>query len=219
MVTVAAKISIYQLLLLLHTSITELSVLSHAHLCRRFCFLFFVFCFFLRLRVAQKTCTSFNMYSVYFQAQLHIAKTTSPSHPQKKQSFSLRHNKALAYIPSARSSLLLLQHMASKAREGRQPVRQTSSLPGPRTTDGPVGHVSRGEQKAQPASQQSPGPASGCESPIEQRSRDRVPRNNGVEADRGFCRMPRGNDNIHLVLGSTNTINQIMLCCLFSCFV
>ena len=31
--------------------------------------------------------------------------------------------------------------------------------------------------------------------------------------------MPGGNDNIHLVLGCTNTINQMLLCCLFSCFV
>ena len=29
---------------------------------------------------------------------------------------------------------------------------------------------------------------------------DRVPRNNGVEADRGFSCMPRGDDNRHLVL-------------------
>ena len=144
MATVTAKISNYQLLLLLHTSITELSVLSQAHLFR--------FLFFLRLRVAPKTCTSINLYSVYFQARLHISNTTSPSHPQKKRSFSLRHNKALAYIPSAKSSLLLLQHIASKGREGCQPVRQTSSLSGP-PTDGFVGHVSRGEQKAQTASQ------------------------------------------------------------------
>ena len=109
--------------------------------------------------------------------------------------------------------------MASKAREGCQPVRQTSSLPGPRSTDGSVGHVSRGEQKAQPASQQSLGTVSACEGLIEQGSRDRVPRNSDVEDDRGFPRMPRGNDNIRLVLGYTNTINQIMLCCLLNSFV
>ena len=137
--------------------------------------------------MAQKTRTSINLYSVYFQVELHIAKTTSPSHPQKKQSLSLRHDKALAYIPSARSSLLLLQHIHGKqgSRKGCQPVRQTSSLPGP-STDGSVGHVSRGKQQAQTASQQSPGAASACEGLIEQESRDRVPWSNGVEADRFF---------------------------------
>ena len=51
------------------------------------------------------------------------AKTSSHSHPQK-QSLSLRYNKALACIPPARS-WLLLRVMASTAREGCQPVRQT----------------------------------------------------------------------------------------------
>ena len=101
--------------------------------------------------------------------------------------------------------------MASETREGCQPVRQTSFLPGP-PTDGSVGHVSRGEQKAQIASQQSPDTASACEDLIEQGSCDHVPRNNGVEAERVFSRMPRGNDNNrHLVLRYTNTTNQ-MLC-------
>ena len=100
--------------------------------------------------------------------------------------------------------------MASKARESCQPVRKTSSLPGP-PTDGSVGRVSRGEQKAQTVSQQFPGTTSAYEGLIEQGSCDRVPRNNSVEADRGFSRMPKGNDNIHLVLRCTNTINQ-MLC-------
>ena len=59
-----------------------------------------------------------------------------------------------------------------------------SSLPGPPTEDGSVGHVSRGEQKAQTASQKSPGTASACEGLIELGSCDRVPRNNGVEADK-----------------------------------
>ena len=69
--------------------------------------------------------------------------------------------------------------MASKAREGCQPVRQTSSLPGP-PTDGSVGYVvSRCEQKAQTASQQSPGTASACDDLIALGSCDRVPRNNG----------------------------------------
>ena len=63
-----------------------------------------------------------------------------------------------------------------------------------------VGHVSRGEQKAQTASQQSPGTASACEGLIELGSCSRVPRNNGVKADRVFSRTPRGNDNRHLVL-------------------
>ncbi|CAN0448444.1 unnamed protein product, partial [Ascophyllum nodosum] len=161
-----------------------------------FLFSSFSFAVFLRLRVAQKTCASIYLCYVYSQARLHIAKITSPSHPQK-QSLSLRHSKALAYIPSARSSLLL-QHIASNAREGCQPVRQTSSLPGP-PTHGSVGHVSRGEQKAKTASQQCPGTASACEGLIEQGSCDRVPRNNSVEADRGFLRMPRGNDIRHPV--------------------
>ena len=65
---------------------------------------------------------------------------------------------------------------------------------------GPVGHVSRGEQKAQTASQQSPGTASAGEGLVELGSCDRVPRNNSVEADRGFSRRPRGNDNIHFAL-------------------
>ena len=95
--------------------------------------------------------------------------------------------------------------MASNAREGCQPVRQTSSLPGP-LADGSVGHVSRAEQKAQTASQQCPGTASACEGLIEQGSCDCVPRNDGVEADRGFSRMPRGNDNRHSVHRCTNTI-------------
>ena len=70
--------------------------------------------------------------------------------------------------------------MTSKAREGCQPVRKTSSLTG-RPSDGSVGHVvSRGEQKAQTASQQSPGTTSACEGLIEQGSCDRVPRNNAV---------------------------------------
>ena len=62
-------------------------------------------------------------------------------------------------------------------------------------TDGSVGQVSRGEQKAQTASQQSPGTDSAWEGLIELGSCDRVSRNNGVEADIGFSRTPRGNDN------------------------
>ena len=76
--------------------------------------------------------------------------------------------------------------MASKAREGCQPVRQTSSLPG-LPTDASVGHVSRGEQKAHNTSQQSPGTTSACEGLIEQGI--------CVKAERDFSRTPRGNDN------------------------
>ena len=54
-----------------------------------------------------------------------------------------------------------------------------SSLPGPptETEDESVGHVSRGEQKAQTASQKSPGTASACEGLIELGNCDGVPRN------------------------------------------
>ena len=56
------------------------------------------------------------------------------------------------------------------------------------------------EQKAQTTSQQSPGTASTCEGLTEHWSYDRVPRNNGgVEADRGFYRIPRGNDNRYVL--------------------
>ena len=168
-------------------------------------FLFFCFSFSVFSRPPRGTeklhkyssvfCTWYTLRPDYISKISLLPQTPDP----QKQSLSLRHNKALANIPSARSSLLLLQHVASKAREGCQPVRQTSSLPGP-PTDGSVGHVSRGEQKAQTASQQSPGTASACEGLFEQGSCDCVPRNNGVEAGRDFSRMPRGNDNRHLVL-------------------
>ena len=62
-----------------------------------------------------------------------------------------------------------------------------------------VGHVSRGEQKAQAASQKSPGTASACEGLIELESCDRVPRNNGVEADNIFFLYAGGNKR-HFVL-------------------
>ena len=126
-------------------------------------FLFFVFRFsnaFAWLRkIAQVfICILYTPRPDYISKIPLLPQTPDP----QKQSLSLRHNKALlAYIPSAKRSLLLLQHMASEAREGCQPVRQTSSLPGP-PTDGSVGHVSRGEQKSQTASQQSPGTASAC---------------------------------------------------------
>ena len=73
------------------------------------------------LRVAQKTSTSLVICSLYSSSR--HAKTSSHSHPQK-QSLGLRHNKDLACIPPARS-WLLLRVMASRAREGCQPVRQT----------------------------------------------------------------------------------------------
>ena len=94
---------------------------NHTHLCLRFDFSFFCFMFFQRLRVVQKASTSVHRYTP--SPTTFIAKTTSHPHPQK-QSFSLRHNKAFACIRPARSCLLL-RLMASRAREGCQPVRQT----------------------------------------------------------------------------------------------
>ncbi|CAN0403310.1 unnamed protein product, partial [Ascophyllum nodosum] len=101
-----------------------------------------------------------------------------------KQSFSLRHNKALAYIPPA-ISCRLLKDMASKAREGCQPVRQTSSLPGP--TNRSVGRVSRGAQNAQATSMQSPGTGSGFEAVIE------VKDCYDVDSEEGISSRPRRN--------------------------
>ena len=65
---------------------------------------------------------------------------------------------------------------------------------------GPSDRFLVASRKAQTTSQQSPGTASACEGLTEQGSCDRVPRNNGVEADRGFSRMPRGNDNRYNIL-------------------
>ena len=92
-----------------------------------------------------------------------------------------------------------MQLIASRAREGCQPVRQTVLFFGPPTEDESVGHVSRGEQKAQTASQMSPGTASACEGLIELENWDRVPRNNGVEADKRFFSYAGGNKR-HFVL-------------------
>ena len=97
-------------------------------------FLFYVFCFFnasaWHRKVAQVfICILYTLRPDYI-LQIPLLPQTPDS---QKQSLSLRHNKALAYILSARSSLLMLQHMASKACEGCQPVRQTNSLPGPPT--------------------------------------------------------------------------------------
>ena len=108
----------------------------------------------------------------------------------------------------------MLLHMA---REVCQPVRQTSSLPGP--TDGSVGHVSRGAQKAQIAFQQSPDTASVCEGLVELGSCDRVPRNNRVEADKRFrCLLGRGITttdifyfDVYMYVFMCDTINR-MLC-------
>ena len=82
-------------------------------------FLFFVLCFFSASAWHRKPP---QVYSSVVSTPRH-AKTSSHSHPQK-QSLGLRHNKALACIPPARS-WLLLRVMASRAREGCQPVRQT----------------------------------------------------------------------------------------------
>ena len=99
--------------------------------------------------------------------------------------------------------------MASNAREGCQPVRQTSSLPGA-PTDGSVGHVSRGEQIGQTTSQQCPGTASACEGLIEQESCDSVPRNNGVEGDIFLvCREVTTTDVLYFI----QSTNAIIKCC------
>ena len=107
-------------------------------------FLFFVFCFVNASAWHRKLAQVMHLYFY----------TPSPDYTSQRPLLSHTHkSKAVADIPSARSSLLL-QHIASKAREGCQPVRETSSLPG-LPTDVSVGHVSRGKQKAQLASQQS----------------------------------------------------------------
>ena len=91
-------------------------------------------------------------------------------------------------------------------------VRQFSSfLLGPPTEDESVGHVSRGEQKVQTASQKSPGTASAREGLIELGSCDRVPRNNGVEADKKRFFSYAGGNKRHFVL--------LCMTCLFSCFL
>ena len=146
--------TLYQRALHIYVKICQLLPLSHAHLVCVSVFMFFLYASAWHRKFAQVFSYQYTPRTDYISPN-----TTCPSHPQK-QSLSLRHNKALAYIPSARSSLLL-QHMASNARQGCQPAQQTSSLPGP-PTDGSVGHVSRGEQKAQTASQQCPGTASAC---------------------------------------------------------
>ena len=65
------------------------------------------------------------------------------------------------------------------------------SLSGP--SDGSVGHVSRGAQNAQTASQQSPRTVSVCEVFIKLASYDVVPHNNGIEDDKGVSRRLRSN--------------------------
>ena len=84
----------------------------------RFC-LFVVLCFFSASAWHRKPP---QVYSAVAYTPRH-AKTSSHSHLQK-QRLGLRHNKALACTPPARS-WLLLRVMASRAREGCQPVRQT----------------------------------------------------------------------------------------------
>ena len=67
--------------------------------------------------------------------------------------------------------------------------------------DESVGHVSRGERKAQTASYlwKSPGTASACEGLIELGNCERVPRENGVEADKRFFSYAGGHKR-HFVL-------------------
>ena len=93
--------------------------LSHANLCLRF--VFFVLCFMFFSASAWHRKPPQDYSSVVYTPR--HAKTSSHSHSQK-QSLGLRHNKALACIPLARS-WLLLRAMTSRAREGCQPVRQT----------------------------------------------------------------------------------------------
>ena len=82
-------------------------------------FLFFVLCIFSASARHRKPP---QVYPSVVYTPRH-AKTSSHSHPQK-QSLGLRHNNPLACIPPARS-WLLLRVIASRAREGCQPVRQT----------------------------------------------------------------------------------------------
>ena len=82
--------------------------------------------------------------------------------------------------------------MASRAREGCQPVRQTVLFLVILQKIGPVEHVFRGEQKAQTVSQN--------EGLIELGSCDRVPRSNGmIEADKIFFSYAGGSKR-HFVL-------------------
>ena len=97
--------------------------------------------------------------------------------------------------------------MVSRAREGCQPVRQTNLFLVLQV--GPWGTF----QKVRTASQQSPGTASVCERLVELGSCDRVPRKNGVEADKDFPSRLRSNDNGHLVLECINTNTQQIKCC------
>ena len=73
---------------------------------------------------------------------------TSHSHPQK-HSLGLRHNKVLACIPPARS-WLLLRVMASRAREGCQPARQTVLFLILRQEMGPLGTFLVASRKHRP---------------------------------------------------------------------
>ena len=95
-----------------------LPFLVDANLCLRF--VFFVFRCFSASAWHRKPPQVYS--SIVYTPRGH-GKTSSHSYPQK-QSLGLRHNKALACIPPARS-WLLLRVMASRAREGCQPVRQT----------------------------------------------------------------------------------------------
>ena len=75
--------------------------------------------------------------------------------------------------------------------------RQFSSWSSCPAEDESVGHVSRGEQKAQTAPQKSPGTASACEGLIELGNCDRVPRD---RLTRGFSLTPEVTRDIILYL-------------------
>ena len=84
---------------------------------RFFCF---VFCFLVPLRGTENLHKSINLQFILLGTQRPLLTHTH----KNKALLGLRHNKALACIPPARS-WLLLRAMASRAREGCQPVRQT----------------------------------------------------------------------------------------------
>ena len=106
-------------------------------------FLFFAFRFLVPLRGTENLHKS--IHAVYTPRH---AKTSSHSHPQK-QSLGLRHNKALACIPPARS-WLLLRVMASRDREGCQLVRQTVLFLNPLQKMGPLGTFHVASRKHRP---------------------------------------------------------------------
>ena len=80
--------------------------------------LFFVSCFFGASAWHRKP------PQVFISCILLVAQIPLLTHTHKNKALASRHNEALACIPPARS-WLLLRLMASRAREGCQPVRQT----------------------------------------------------------------------------------------------